>query len=258
MFMGQVPLVPHPGFRLGQAGVTCEDTPEGGKRCSDGTYHPPGCPVTPQAAGTVQGASPGGIPVVPLAIVGAAAAAGGYLLLSGRRPRMGAEPPASFEATQPEAASKLHALALNINEQRSYDAYYFKLYIDASKKRQDLVLAIADAEKAAAEQERIWNAVHNNLDQLKAAQDKVDSLRGEQAAAARDAAENRAYVDQAAQSVAASHAQADAIIDSLPSEFQADARRIVDPCYKGAPAMKGPSRATMGRGIPVRPIGLFY
>lgn len=31
---------------MGQ-GVTCENTPEGGTVCSDGTYHPPGCPTLP-------------------------------------------------------------------------------------------------------------------------------------------------------------------------------------------------------------------
>jgi hypothetical protein len=31
---------------MGQ-GTTCETTPEGGTLCSDGTYHPPGCPNLP-------------------------------------------------------------------------------------------------------------------------------------------------------------------------------------------------------------------
>lgn len=31
---------------MGQ-GTTCEKTPEGGTLCSDGTYHPPGCPTLP-------------------------------------------------------------------------------------------------------------------------------------------------------------------------------------------------------------------
>jgi hypothetical protein len=38
-----------PGHRcayMGQ-GTTCETTPEGGTLCSDGTYHPPGCPTQP-------------------------------------------------------------------------------------------------------------------------------------------------------------------------------------------------------------------
>lgn len=38
-----------PGHRcayMGQ-GTTCEKTPEGGTLCSDGTYHPPGCPTLP-------------------------------------------------------------------------------------------------------------------------------------------------------------------------------------------------------------------
>lgn len=37
---------PHRCAYMGQ-GTTCETTPEGGTLCSDGTYHPPGCPTLP-------------------------------------------------------------------------------------------------------------------------------------------------------------------------------------------------------------------
>src|SRR5438093_8717841 len=60
---------------LGQ--VECQKTPEGGTVCSDGTYHPPGCPNTPGAQGTVESSK---FPIVPVAI-GAVAIAGLVLFL---------------------------------------------------------------------------------------------------------------------------------------------------------------------------------
>jgi hypothetical protein len=48
--MGAAAPLPAPELHrclyMGQ-GTTCETTPEGGTLCSDGTYHPPGCPTLP-------------------------------------------------------------------------------------------------------------------------------------------------------------------------------------------------------------------
>lgn len=251
---------------MGQAaGVTCEDTPEGGKRCSDGTYHPPGCPTTPGTG--IQAAPPsGGIPVFPLAVAGVAAAAGAIFLLSGRR--MGAEP-AAFETSYPEAAAELHKIADNLNRERSNDAYYFQKYIDASKRRLGLVSDQGNAEKALAEQQRIWESAHRNADQLAAAQANYDRITAELQAAGAERDENKTGMDYAQRNIATYRNNADVVISGLPPEAQDDARRIIDPCYKG-PAMKGPSRfegitheeylrrtRMSGRGIPTRPIGLF-
>ena len=62
--------VPLAGSRssLSQA-VACQKTPEGGMVCPDGTYHPPGCPLTSSTAISASQA-PSNFPVVPVAIGG--------------------------------------------------------------------------------------------------------------------------------------------------------------------------------------------
>jgi len=66
---------------LGQ-GVTCEKTPEGGTVCSDGTYHPPGCPTLPPVRAEEAG---GGFPTTAVAVgLGGAAALAAALLFLGK------------------------------------------------------------------------------------------------------------------------------------------------------------------------------
>jgi hypothetical protein len=238
---------------MGQAppsGVTCEDTPEGGKRCSDGTYHPPGCPMTPGTGIPAQAPSGagGGFPVGWVAAGAAAAAAGAYFLLAGHR-HLGAEPgePAAFETAYPEAAAEIHKIADRINVERSNDAYWFAKYIDASKRRQDFVFTVGAAEKELAKQQQIWDATHRNSDQLQAAQATLDAVTSQQGAAAAERDEAKAGIDSAAANVLVYRQNADVTIASLPAEYQAPARRIIDPCFVG-PALKGiPTRPLMGQ-----------
>lgn len=256
-----------PADELGQAapGVTCETTPEGGLRCSDGTYHPPGCPSSPGAQGTVRaapgGAPPdGGFPVVPVAI--AAAAAGGALLLLAGNRRLGA-----LNDAYPTQYEQLTRIASNITAERAADAYNFAQYQQARKRSLDLVFAIKDAETNLAQQERLWEQAHRNMEALQAAQQTFDRLTQEKSTVDQEAADYRARVESNAQNILTYRGNADAIIAGLPAEFQTEARRLIDPCFKG-PAMQGPSRfegvapdeyaRRRGMGIPVRPLGLFH
>lgn len=254
--------------RMGQGtGVVCEDTPEGGKRCSDGTYHPPGCPASPGAPGTVEAGAPGGLPVVPL-LIAAGAAAGAILFLAGRKRRMGAEGATALETSYPETADKLKTIAGEITRERSNDAYSFAQFTKASRDRQAANSLLIDATRKLAEQERIWNATHRNQADYEASQREVDQLNAQKDEAIRQAEEAKASLDLAAANIMTYRQNAEALIATLPAEVQDDARRLIDPCWKGGPAMKGPSRfegvtpeeyrkRSMGRAIPVRPIGLF-
>ena len=74
--MGAVSIHPEPQHRcayMGQ-GTTCEKTPEGGTLCSDGTYHPPGCPTLPPVKAE-DAQSPATVPIlVGVGVLGVAAA----------------------------------------------------------------------------------------------------------------------------------------------------------------------------------------
>lgn len=61
----------HRCVHMGQ-GATCENTPEGGTVCSDGTYHPPGCPTLPPVRASE---ARGGVSPVLLGLGGAVAVA---------------------------------------------------------------------------------------------------------------------------------------------------------------------------------------
>lgn len=234
-------VVPLRSVMLGQTSPNCEPTPEGGLRCADGTYYPKGC--APGSGAGIPAAAPTPGVNVPLVIGGvAAAAAAGYLLLSGHRHRMAASP--ALETAYPEAVSQLTSIADKINSERSNDAYYFSKYIEASKRRQDLVVAEGNAEKVLAQQEKIWNETHRNPDEYKAAQAALDQIVTDKAAAAQEMQENRNGINMAAQNIMAYRSNAEVVVSQLPPEVQAEAWRIIDPCsFK--PTMQGRS---YGRG----------
>lgn len=230
-------MAPFRGSALGQTSPNCEPTPEGGQRCADGTYYPPGC--KPGSGSGIPAAAPTPGANVPLIIGGvAAAAAAGYLLLSGHKHRMAAEPTA-LEASYPEAISQLTSIADKINSERANDAFFFSKYIDASKRRQDLVIAEGNAQKVLAQQEKIWNDTHRNPDEYQAAQAALDQIGANKAAAAQEMQENRDGINQAAQNIMTLRSNAEAIVSQLPAEVQAEAWRIIDPCSFRKPTMEG-------------------
>lgn len=215
------------GAKMGQTSPNCEPTPEGGLRCADGTYHPPGCPNTTgsgiPAAGPTSGAT------VPLIVAGvAAAAAASYALLAGHRHELGIE--AAFESAYPEAVSQLTSIADKINTERANDAYYFSKYIEASKRRQDLVFVEGNAEKVLAEQERIWSTSHRNPDEYQAAQAAYDQAVSQKGVAAQEMQAARNGINTAAQNVMIYRSNAEAVISQLPAEAQGQAWKIIDPC----------------------------
>ena len=229
-------VVPFRGTTLGQASPNCEPTPEGGQRCADGTYYPPGC--KPGSGSGIPASAPTPGANVPLIIGGvAAAAAAGYLLLSGHRHRMAA--PTALETSYPEAVSQLTSIADKINTERSNDAYFFSKYIEASKRRQDLVVAEGNAEKVLAQQEKIWNDTHRNPDEYQAAQAALDQIASQKAAAAQEIQENRNGINSAAQNIMIYRNNAEVIVSQLPAEIQAEAWRIIDPCSFRKPGMEG-------------------
>lgn len=234
------------GAWMGQAeaGATCEITPEGGRRCSDGTYQPPGCPVnspqTVQAQAPTSESSSTGLIAAGIA----AAAAGGYLLLAGGRRRMGDAP--TFEGAYPDTFASLQKISEDINRERSNDAYWFQKYIDAGKRRQDMVLVEGNAQKVLAEQTKIWETTHKNSVDLQAAQEAYDAAAALKANAATERDEAKSGIDLAASNIATYRQNAEAIVAGLPAEYQPQARRVIDPCSAG--------RAALGGRIPVRPL----
>lgn len=215
------------GSTLGQTSPNCEPTPEGGQRCADGTYHPPGCGMAPGSGIPASEPTPGA--TIPLIAAGvAAAAAGAYFLMSGHRHQIGVEP--AFETAYPEAVSQLNSLADKINTERANDAYYFSKYIEASKRRQDLVFTEGAAQKILAAQEQIWNKSHRNQDEYQAAQTAYDQAVSQKATAAQEMQDNRAGINTAAQNILAYRSSAEAVISQLPPEDQAQAWKIIDPC----------------------------
>lgn len=233
-FLGQPSYSP---VRLGQAGVTCETTPEGGTRCSDGTYHPPGCPSTPGAEGTIQGAPPGGeFPVVPVAIAAGALAVGAAALaLSGRH--MGVT--ASLDNSYPAVAAELRAIAGKINGERAADAWNFSQMAEAKKKKYDLLFQQKAAEERLAKEERLWEQSHKNMEPLQAATAEVDRIGQEVTAEDARINEYRGYVEANASNIMIYRHNAEVAIAGVPQEFQAEARTIIDPCYKAPAGMRG-------------------
>lgn len=215
------------GPRMAQTSPDCEPTPEGGTRCADGTYHPPGCPNTPGSGIPAAAPTPGA--TVPLIASGvAAAAAGAYFLMAGHRHELSVSP--AFESAYPEAVSQLTSIADKINTERANDAYYFSKYIEASKRRQDLVFTEDAAQKALALQERNWNLYHNNPDDYQAAQVAYDKAVSQKATAAQETEDARAGINTSAKNVMTYRRNAEAIISQLPSEDQSTAWKLIDPC----------------------------
>lgn len=221
---------------------TCEPTAEGGYRCSDGTYLPPGC-----AAGSSQAvkATPpgGGFPYLTVGLVAAGIAAG-VAVLAGKK--MGAT---ALETSYPEAASKLSDYASRISSERAADAFNFQQYIAAGKKRQDLVFAQKDAQAALDEQQKKWDTAHRNADELAAAQAAFDKISGDLASAAQDKQTYQEAMNTNQANIASYLSNATYLIGTLPEDFQGEAKAIIEPCFK--PAMKGSS---MRGGMQVRPL----
>jgi hypothetical protein len=234
-FFGQIPLVAgRSPWRLGQApGVTCEPTPEGGQRCSDGTYLPPGC--AQGSSKTVQAQAPGGFPVVPVAIAAAAVVGAGALLLAGGR--MGAT---ELETNYPGQTGRLQDLAKKITDERAADAYNFQLLTQTGARRLALVDAQGKAEAALAQQQKIWETSHRNADELAAAQAASDKIGQEIGQAQADIDSYRSFVNTNAQNISQFREEADGIIASLPAEWQTQAHQIIDPCWAPGRSMGAP------------------
>lgn len=225
-----------PRVTMGQAErPTCEKTEEGGYRCSDGTYLPPGCaPGSPQ---TVKAAPPpSDFPYLTVGLV-AAGAAGALALLAGKR--MGVT---ALETEYPRVVEQLRDYASKIESERAADAFNFQQYSAASKKRLDLVFAQKAAEEELAKQERIWEQAHRNQDELVAATQAAERIRGELAAAAEERDIYQRAIQSNQQNISIYIQNATVAIQGLPPEFQAEARAIIFPCPK-PPGMNGSLRA---------------
>lgn len=222
---------------LGQNLPTCEPTAEGGQRCADGTYLPPGCstgsPETLQGKPLVSD-----FPVVPVALAVAGIAAAGALLMSGPR-RMGAEVPTA-------AFDHLDRIGSAIRSEREADAFNFSQYQSKMKENYDLLEKERQAEINLREQNRIWEASHRNLDELQAAQATLDTITSQRAGVKAEAEEYRQRVERNAQNVVSLRQEAAQVIAGVPPEYKTEGWRKIDPCAKAAPmAMQGP---VLGRG----------
>lgn len=214
-------------FRISM-GQTCEQTPEGGLRCADGSYHPPGCP-TPPAAEVVT--PPGeGFPIIPVAAA-AAAVAGGLILLSGPKGR-------AMGALEPSVIQELRAIAASITAERTNDAEIFARYMEFSKRRSELLIREKDAASALSEQERIWESTHRNADALQAAQNTLTTTTSEKEAVSAEVSDLRARINRIAANIVTYRENAEVIISGLPAADREEARRIIDPCFQPV-AMRG-------------------
>jgi len=228
-------------YRMGQAAPSpqsgCERTAEGGYRCPDGTYLPPSkCAVPIQAA-----APSGGFPWLPVA-AGAAAVGAGALLLAGARRELGAT---ALEEAYPEVASKLADYAARINSERAADAFNFQQLTAAGKRRQDLVEASRGLAANLAEQNRRWEASHSNPDQLAAAQAAMDQNQVDTAAAAQEVQTYRDAINLNQANIQSWLSYANAAIASLPAELQADAKAVIESCFR---------QSLQGRRTPTAPL----
>lgn len=224
------------GSHLGQA--DCEPTPEGGLRCADGTYHPPGCiegsPQVIQGQPLVQD-----FPVVPVAIATAGALAAGAIFLSGKRIGAGEDYPTEF-------FSRLQPIATSIHAARAADAWNYQQYSAKKKEALDLLEEERQAELALAEENRRWEETHRNVDTLQAAQDRLNAVVAKRTDIKAEADDFQARVQENAQNILAYRQQAMDIISMMPESYQAEARKLIDPCYQ-ASAMKGISYPVVNR-----------
>lgn len=67
--------------RLGQEAPSCERRVDGGAVCSDGTYHAPGCPGTPEALAQADSGKLQRFPAWSIAVGVAGLALTGYLIM---------------------------------------------------------------------------------------------------------------------------------------------------------------------------------
>jgi len=226
--LGQVQTAPKPG-------MTCERTPEGGMRCSDGTYLPPGCQAG--SPNTVAAAPPGTTSIWPYVAAAGVLAAGAAAYALGD--------PASFENAYPAAAADLRAIAGKITGERAADAWNFTQMQEAGKKKYDLLAQAKIAEDRLRNEEKLWEQSHKNADALQAATAEVDRLATEISAANDKVNEYRGYVNANADNIMRYRQDAEAIISRLPEESKLDARLIIDPCVKGQ-SMSGMPQLRMG------------
>ncbi|SRR5579871_4609978 len=235
---------PDTGAMMGQAlPPQCEKTPEGGTRCADGTYTPP-------QGGTIKAEAPsGGFPWVPVA-VGAGAIAAGAALLAGSRRRLGQD----FSSLAPNVATafptqfgQLADYAAKIDSERAADAFNFQQYVNASKKRYDLLFKQKDAQAALDAANAQWERAHNNADQLQAAQAAVDSISSDLASAAQDVQTYRDAEKVNQDNIASYRGSAEAVIGDLPGDVQAEARKIID-SYPSSSMQGGLRAAPLMRG----------
>lgn len=225
------------GWHLSQVeDVTCEPTPEGGQRCSDGTYLPPGCR---KGESDIPGEDPEAFPIVPVAVGVAAAGGAAALLLAGPR-RLGV----TLEEANPRAYAELRDIASEIRSERSADAYNFKQAIEARRRKQDLIFEIKDAEAEHQRQQELWEATHRNPDALKDAEIALNRLRSEYNAVQERDQDYTARIEVNAQNISTLYNNAMVIINGLPEEVQAEGRRLIEPCFR--PEMSG--------SLPARPL----
>jgi hypothetical protein len=164
--------------------------------------------------------------------------------MSGHQHELGVEP--AFENAYPEAAAQLTSIADKINSERANDAYFFSKYIEASKRRQDLVFVEGNAEKVLAEQERIWNATHSNSEAFLAAQAAYDKAVSDKAFAAEQMKDTRDGINTVAYNILTLRSKAEAVISQLPAEAQSQAWKLIDPCsFKKT--MEGPRYLVINR-----------
>jgi hypothetical protein len=215
---------------LGQnAPASCELTAEGGQRCADGTYLPPGC--APGSPETLQGKPLlSNFPVVPVALAVAGVAAASAILMSGPH-RMGAEIPAP-------ALERLTSIGNAIRSEREADAFNFSQYQSKMKENYELLERERQAEIHLREQNRLWEATHQNYEALQAATTALETVTGQRAAIKAEAEDYRQRVDRNSQNVVSLRQDAGQIIAGLPADTQTSAWKLIDPCAKG-PAMQG-------------------
>lgn len=173
-------------------------------------------------------------PVVPVALAVAGVAAVGAILLSGPE-RMGVV--GDYPATAFEQLTKIGDA---IRSERQSDAYNFSQYQSKLRENYNLLEQERRAEIKLAEENRLWEAMHRNMDSLQAAQAAVDTISAQRATVKGEAEDYRQRVNRNAQNILSLREDASQIIVGLPSEFKSEGWKKIDPCTAAGPtAMKG-------------------
>lgn len=165
-----------------------------------------------------------------------------------------------------DAISNLEKIAEQIKNERALDAGDFSDYVAKTKERQAALFDLKRAQDGLDAEQKRWEAFHRDQAPLQAAQTAVDDATNRLQPLTDQVNTLRAAVDQHAKNIQGLREQADGWIAYVPQDQQADARRIIDPCYRPSVGRRDMGRPFVvnatpvpaaPRAVPVRVVGMY-